>query len=52
MYIQWWPSSKQCDVTVRRVEKWIAKKDKEFSKARWLSYTKVNQEYVATVHVC
>ena len=41
------PPGKTCDVTVRAVEKWIVENSKVFSTAKWFSYNKVNQEYVA-----
>ena len=41
--------AKKCDATVRTVEKWIEENDKVFSTAKWLLYSNVNQEYVATL---
>ena len=35
--VQWWPSDKIVDVTVRTVEKWSMENDQVFSTAKWLS---------------
>ena len=45
------PPAKKCDATVRTVEKWIAENDNVVSMAKWLSYNKVHQGYIAVIKV-
>ena len=45
------PPMKKHGITVKKIDKWITKSDKEISTSAWLKYEKADRDYAATLSI-